>query len=644
LSTPAYEGPDEESHYQYSIDALASLQNSTIYTGSPYYLVTAGISSLINQHGEAIPVNYGYPFDYKGKFQHDIRDVFPYAGIPLEIHILRIISIFCGIVTIIFTYKISKIIFDKKKWLPLFSTALVSLTPTFIWISAVMNTDVFVWMFSTIAIYFIMRFIREHFKFKLIIYISIFTGLAILSKNNGYFLYTIIFSVLIYLVMSRQISAINFLKHSGLFLSVSILSGAFWLPLKILDISFTKKSVDITSGLNLLPNTGFSGFNYINEHWFNLDFLHNRLIEFSLSGMGQNVIWIPKIYFLIADGFIAFSLIGIFYIIIKRKYNKFNIDKNYLIVFLAPIFMLLIMFYNWFFSEIGVARYTFPIISIFGIIFTIGFFVFIPKNFSLLLLAPLLFLAFVNVVNISTIQNELAFGLEDSDGDGIPNDLDTEPFLYSNTFSDRQTGGTNGEIERIDPASVTDSDPLKKEILSQVRRWSPSFDYLLVLIPSDLYNYPDNAKLELRNALIDLEQDGKIISHGDAWTVVTQKILVQKDKNGIKIRNEYSNAFQPIQINTCNKKLILNYTDEIVFSCNDDRLKITQPTLKLLPVDIKNGDLIQGENQSKVYLIQNGKKHHIRTIETFEKLGFTTDMIKFIPKRILDEIPTGAPI
>jgi hypothetical protein len=646
LSTPVYEGPDEEAHYQYSInakDALISLPNSIVQSGSLYYLVTGEISNLVNQHDDNIAVNYGYPFDYKGKFHHGPKDVFPYTGLALEIHILRIISIFCGIVTIIFTYKISKIIFDKNKWLPLFSTALVSLTPSFIWINSVMNTDVFVWMFSTIAIFFITRFIKENFKFKLIIYVAIFTGLAILSKINGYFIYTIVFSVLLYLALSRQISPVNFFKHSGLFLSISILSGAFWLPLKIINIFYVKKSADIIYELNILPNSGYSGFNYINEHWFSFDFLHNRLIEFSLSGMGQNVIWIPKIYFFIADGFLAFSLIGIFYVVIKREYHKFNINKNYLVLFLAPIFALSFMFYNWFFSEIGIARYTFPIISIFGIIFTVGFFAFIRKKLTPLLFTPLLFLVFVNIMNINTIQNELSFDLEDSDGDGIPNDLDIKPLFYSNKFSDGKLGGTtDGVLERIDPANITDSNSLKKEILSQIRRWSPSFDYLLALVPSDLYNYPDNRKLELRNALSDLERDGKIFSHGDAWTIAVHKIWMQKEENGIRIRNDDANTFQPIQIDTCNDKLILNHTNEVIFSC-DGGLKIIHPVLKL-PFGIKDGDLIQGKNQAEVYLIQNGNKHHIRTIETFKQLGFTPDMIKFVPKEIFDEIPTGAPI
>jgi len=59
---------------------------------------------------------------------------------------------------------------------------------------------------------------------------------------------------------------------------------------------------------------------------------------------------------------------------------------------------------------------------------------------------------------------------------------------------------------------------------------------------------------------------------------------------------------------------------------------------------IEDGDVIQEENQTKVYLIQDGQKHHIRTIEMFKKLGYTSNDVEFVTREILDKIPTGAPI
>lgn len=649
LSTPAYEGPDEEAHHQfpsYETNKISSLPDSLVQTNSLYYLVLSGFAPIIDQHDDlGMVVNFGYPFDYKGRFHHGQNDIFPYAGVPLEVHLLRIISIFCGIITLIFTYKISRIIFGKNQWLALFSTALVSLIPTFIWISSVLNPDVFVWMFSTIAIFFILQFIKENFKTKFIILTGIFTGLAILSKANGNFLYPIIFSLLLYLVISKQIPIRNFLKYSIIFITVSIFSGAFQVPHRFLDMIFYQHTSFDVNRLYLLPSNYSPGLNYIHEHLLNPIFLHSRLIEFTFGGMGQNVIWIPKIFYFIADGFIIISLIGLFYILTKKQLSKFNIEKNYTILFLAPIFVFSIVFYNWISSEVGISRYTFPIISILGIVFTIGLSAFvINKKTQLLLFAPLIFLVVVNFVNITTIQDEFAFGLLDADGDGIVNELDVNPYLFSNDFSDKKLGGsTSGIIQRINPTNLTDSNPLKNEILREIRGWSPSFEHLQDLVPTNLYNTFDNREYELRNALDELVKDGKITAHGDAWTPALHKVWMQQDENGIRLRNDDSNTFAPIEIDVCDKNLFLNYGEEIVFSCNGE-ITIIPFVLKPLPIGIENGDLVQGENQAEVYLIQDGKKHHILTIEKFKELGFTSDLIKFIPTKMLDKIPIGPSI
>lgn len=62
------------------------------------------------------------------------------------------------------------------------------------------------------------------------------------------------------------------------------------------------------------------------------------------------------------------------------------------------------------------------------------------------------------------------------------------------------------------------------------------------------------------------------------------------------------------------------------------------------PSDIRDGELIQGENRVQVYLIQDGKKRHIMEPEVFDALGYTSDMIRNVPSWIVDSIPTGMPI
>ena len=56
----------------------------------------------------------------------------------------------------------------------------------------------------------------------------------------------------------------------------------------------------------------------------------------------------------------------------------------------------------------------------------------------------------------------------------------------------------------------------------------------------------------------------------------------------------------------------------------------------LLPEGIKNGDLIQGQSSSEVYLIENGEKRHIVKASTFDDLGYSINEIKYVPDDIIN--------
>ena len=659
LSTPAYEAPDEEAHHKMPYQIKSIIQQELESTpqqeleSTPfelqikappylYWLIMAGIVPLVDEPHLNTIVNYDFPFGYKGRFLHGIDDVFPFSGFALEVHILRFFSTFFGVITLIFSYKISKIIFKQDNWLPLFSVGVISLVPTFVWINSVMNTDGLAWLFSTIAIYFTLKFLDEIKKSKFLILAAIFTGIATISKNNGYLLYPIIISALIYLVVYKQISIINFFKKLGLFLGISIISGASRYPYFIVEKVFQKHDYPI----DLLPSSSSHGLNYIQEHLLNPIFIHNRLFEFSLSGMGQQVIWIPKIYLTIADFFLLFALAGVLFVLLKKKWSGFNISKNHLVIFLAPIIVLSIMFINWVSSEVGVARYTFPIISIWGAVFTIGFTIFVRsrKNLKKLLIIPLLYLGLLNIVNIMTIQEELAFGILDTERDGIFNDVDTNSFVYSNDFSDKRINPTNGTLIRTIPDDIAHSDPLKKEIIRQqkIGGWNPDFEYLLEHIPPQLFVNPSNRKEELRSAIDDLIEEGIFISYNDVWKVALTKVIVEKDEKGIKISNE--SDLDVLEVKACNGILEVPFDREIVFSCKNNAIDIISSTERQLPFNLKNGDLVQGESKTEVYLIQEGRKRHITTPSVFEELGYTVDMIKFVPNEIINKIPTGQAI
>ena len=62
------------------------------------------------------------------------------------------------------------------------------------------------------------------------------------------------------------------------------------------------------------------------------------------------------------------------------------------------------------------------------------------------------------------------------------------------------------------------------------------------------------------------------------------------------------------------------------------------------PVGIAEGSLIRLHGEAAIYVIQDGKKHHIPDAVTFNALGFSWDQVRDVDRRTFNSVPTGRPI
>jgi hypothetical protein len=62
------------------------------------------------------------------------------------------------------------------------------------------------------------------------------------------------------------------------------------------------------------------------------------------------------------------------------------------------------------------------------------------------------------------------------------------------------------------------------------------------------------------------------------------------------------------------------------------------------PVGIAEGSLIRLHGQDAIYVIQDGRKHHIPDAVTFNALGFAWDQVRDVDRHTFDSVPTGRPI
>ena len=101
---------------------------------------------------------------------------------PAALVLLRLISVFAGVFSIVFSYKffLNKFSFDKT--LSIYCAAFILLLPTFIGVSSTLNNDAFVILFSILCLFYAGK---NKLELKDVFLSGFFGGLAIFTKLNA---------------------------------------------------------------------------------------------------------------------------------------------------------------------------------------------------------------------------------------------------------------------------------------------------------------------------------------------------------------------------------------------------------------------------------------------------------------------------
>lgn len=85
----------------------------------------------------------------------------PWRGALLAVRIVRLASVLMGAVTVFFTYHIARQVAPRRPEIALGATALTAFTPMFLFISGAVNNDNLAIMLATIALFLMIRIVRE---------------------------------------------------------------------------------------------------------------------------------------------------------------------------------------------------------------------------------------------------------------------------------------------------------------------------------------------------------------------------------------------------------------------------------------------------------------------------------------------------
>jgi len=162
LVTPIWQIPDEIAHYAF-VEYFAKNNNIPVmipayveYFQPPVYYVLQGI----------------------------ILKPFLSSSIIMQVHVLRLLSIVFGVLTVFMTYKIAKLLFPKNESLILISTSFVAFLPSFMNMNAGITNDNMSNFMAALIIFMMLKIIYSKTSYKYYAFMGVVCGIALLTRIN----------------------------------------------------------------------------------------------------------------------------------------------------------------------------------------------------------------------------------------------------------------------------------------------------------------------------------------------------------------------------------------------------------------------------------------------------------------------------
>jgi len=246
VTTPLFESPDEIWHYPV-------IQH--IATGHGLPIQEPGTGQLWQQEGSQPPLYYllgaaatfwidtsdlqqrlwnnphahiGIPLadGNKNVIVHTAAEDFPYRGTVLAVHLIRLLSVLLGAITVLLTYRIALAIFPRQVALAAGAAAICAFIPQFLFISGSVNNDNLVTTLAALALWQVVRLWQGDASPGHLLRLGIVIGLAALSKLSGLGLLVLAAAALG--VVSWQRRSLRFLLQGGVLVVAPVLLLAGW--------------------------------------------------------------------------------------------------------------------------------------------------------------------------------------------------------------------------------------------------------------------------------------------------------------------------------------------------------------------------------------------------------------------------------
>jgi len=399
--TPPWQAPDENVHYEY-IHILSraklfnikqkpdyGLQKKIIQSMDQFYAwkyvhrkAPSPLPEKFRQcpvYGESLSkVNRPPIYYFLGSF---VLKIFRNNNLLVNHYLIRLFSLFISLITIYFTYRSAKLVFENDSYSILASTFFVAFLPQFISQSCSINSDILANLIGAIAIFFFLFSIKKYQNHYILLLFPIIIVFGLLTKRTTFF---IIPAFIIYMIIflykniksNKQKSLISSIVY------ILVMVSAFLLFINIFPSLFERVDKYLfhwgggLSELNKLLGLSF----YSN---FNLNFIETLFKSFWFCP-GWMAFPLPNSIYQILKLISFMGIIGLIMFFGRKISNiqkNFPIKFEYLILLISIcLISLMSIFIRFDFTDLPMARSIFPALTAFSILFVMGIREFIPER------------------------------------------------------------------------------------------------------------------------------------------------------------------------------------------------------------------------------------------------------------------------
>lgn len=244
--TPPFEAPDEIHHYAFIRDLIRDHGLPVQRDGDPpsqkhqppLYYVIGAVATFWLDEPDGSPYSlarsnpyWGYAYgevgrDNKNLYLHGRWDSFPYRGVALGIHLVRLLSVVMGACSVYVTYRIGLELFPKQPILALGGVALLAFTPMYLFIGGAVNNDNLLVLIVALISWLLVQTVKTGIRVARSLWIGLLCGLALLTKLTG--LYVLPVVAVVYLAVAWHRRQRRALAYGGALVTLLTLMLAGW--------------------------------------------------------------------------------------------------------------------------------------------------------------------------------------------------------------------------------------------------------------------------------------------------------------------------------------------------------------------------------------------------------------------------------